>query len=499
MSSHSEPLESSLSASHHLTHALATNSHEGFAVIDRDLRFVLWNPCLEELTGMAANDVLGQHVLDLFPSFLGQEICSNLKLALSGKTISAAAALRLTRGRARVVHSNETHVLNEEQLVWAIQAYAPWRGANGAIDGVIVVISDLTERVRAKKQLNDTRVRSQAVIDHMLDGMAMVSSDGKIESFNKAAERLFGYRADEVIGQNVGLLLNCPFPCRQGCKLRNCPITGEHGAAGISREVLGLRKDESIFPLELVVSKIQLRGRHLFTALLRDISPRKNAEEELRLMTERLHQLAAHQESVREAERTRIAHELHDELGGLLTAAKFEVNQLGQVPGISHECIEKLRDSLDAAIRSTRTIIADLRPPVIDLLGLWGAIEWHAKELAMRRGLACQVDIAPELEDLNLAHDVNIALFRIVQEALGNVAKHAEASAIIVRARPIGTALIEVEVIDNGKGLNRQDLAKAGHWGIMGMRERVRSYGGSLALDGTPGGGTTLRARLRID
>lgn len=202
---------------------------------------------------------------------------------------------------------------------------------------------------------------------------------------------------------------------------------------------------------------------------------------------------------MREAERTRIAHELHDELGGLLTSARFDISRLGQLPGIPAGAIDKLRDTVDAAIASTRAIISDLRPPVIDHLGVWRAIDWYARELANRRGLRRQVVIAPELEDVTPPHDVGICLYRIVQEALNNVVKHAEASSITVNIRRLPNGMVEVETIDDGKGLSGEDLAKVGRWGVMGMRERVHSHGGELTLASTPGYGTTLRATLRID
>jgi two-component system, NarL family, sensor histidine kinase UhpB len=232
---------------------------------------------------------------------------------------------------------------------------------------------------------------------------------------------------------------------------------------------------------------------------LRDISKSKAAEEKLRLLTDRLRQLTAHQESVREAERTRIAHELHDELGGLLMAARFDLCRLGQLPGICLERVGQLRESLDAAIRSTRAIISDLHPPALDQLGLWGAIEWYAEETAKRCALNCQIRICPDLEELKLAADVSLSLFRIVQEALNNIVKHAEARSVILRARRLAGAVIEVEIIDDGKGLNREDLVKTGHWGVLGMHERVRSLSGELALEGVPGCGTTLRVRIRVN
>ena len=358
---------------------------------------------------------------------------------------------------------------------------------------------DFNQCLCDRRQLNDSSICSQAVIDHMLDGLAVVSSEGHIEFFNKAAERMFNYRADEVIGQSVFNLLTCRFTGEHDCNLQNCLVPKAHAAAELGWEVVGVRKDRSSFPLELVVSKIELGTKWVSSVLLRDISKRKAIEEELRDMSKRLRQLAAHQESVRENERTRIAHELHDELGGLLAAARFDVNRLGDWLGAPAESVDKLRESLDAAIGSTRLIIADLRPPVIDHLGLWGAVEWYADELANRRGLRCQVVIEPELQDMHLAHDVSIALFRIVQEALSNVVKHAQAHSIVVCLRHLSASQIEVKIIDDGKGVCSEDLAKAGHWGILGMRERVHSYGGELILNSERGRGTTLCATLQVN
>ena len=357
---------------------------------------------------------------------------------------------------------------------------------------------DFNQCLCDRRQLNDSSISSQAVIDHMLDGLAVVSSEGHIESFNKAAERMFNYRADEVIGQSVFNLLTCRFTSEHDCNLQNCLVPKAHAAAELGWEVVGVRKDRSSFPLELVVSKIELGTKWVSSVLLRDISKRKAIEEELRDMSKRLRQLAAHQESVRENERTRIARELHDELGGLLTAARFDVNRLSRWSCIPADSVDKLRESLDAAIGSTRSIIADLRPPVIDHLGLWGAVEWYADELANRRGLRCQVVIEPELQDLHPAHDVSIALFRIVQEALTNVVKHAQAHSIMVCLRRLSVSQIEVKIIDDGNGVCSEDLAKPGHWGILGMRERVHSHGGELTLKSELGRGTTLHATLRI-
>ncbi len=394
----------------------------------------------------------------------------------------------------------------------------------GAMVLVVLRVYPLRALKLTLQKLADEKERAEITLHAIGDAVITIDGQGTVQSFNPAAEKIFGYASAEVIGQHVKMLLPESYRERLEEFHSRFPDTGQPYLIGVEREVTAKRSDGKSFPVELRVSEFYLDGRRQLIGSMHDITEHKRARDEilqlntslemrveertaqlkfaieqLRIVTERLRQLAAHQEGVREAERTRIAHELHDELGGLLTAARLDLGRIGQMPGIAPARIEKLRDTLDAAIGSTRAIIADLRPPVIDHLGLWGAIEWYARELANRRGLRRQVVIAPELEDVNPAHDVGISLYRIVQEALCNIIKHAEASSIIVNVCRLASGLVELEITDNGKGVSSEDLAKAGHWGVLGMRERVHSHGGELTIEDAPGGGTTLRATLRID
>jgi PAS domain S-box-containing protein len=398
----------------------------------------------------------------------------------------------------------------------------------GLLLGALVLIVLRVYPLRALKlalaTLAAEKERAEVTLQAIGDAVVTIDGQGTVQSFNPAAEKIFGYAATEVVGQSTKMLMPDSFAKGLGTYLRRYPDTGQAYLSGVEREVRAQRSDGEIFPVDLRISEFYLNGRRQLIGSMRDLTERKRAEqqilhlnatlearveertaqlkfanEQLSIVTQRLRQLAAHQEGVREAERTRIAHELHDELGGLLTSARFDIGRLVKLPGIANAPFDKLRDTVDAAIASTRAIISDLRPPVIDHLGVWRAIDWYAKELANRRGLSRQVLIEPELEDVNPSHEVGICLYRIVQEALNNVVKHAEAASIIVNVRRTPTGLVEVEVIDDGKGLSGEDLAKVGRWGVMGMRERVHSHGGELTLASTPGRGTTLRATLRID
>ncbi|MEO5659904.1 MAG: PAS domain-containing sensor histidine kinase [Polaromonas sp.] len=394
----------------------------------------------------------------------------------------------------------------------------------GAMVLVVLRVFPLRALKLALETLANEKERAEITLQAIGDAVVTIDGQGTVQSFNTAAEKVFGYAAAEVVGHSVKMLMPESFSSALDGYLWSHPATGQACLNGVEREVTAQRRDGEVFPVELRISEFYLDGSRQLIGSMRDISERNRARseilqlnaslearvedrtaqlqfanEQLRIVTKRLRELAAHQESVREAERTRIARELHDELGGLLTSARFEVVQLGNTTGNAANDIDKLRKALDAAIASTRTIISDLRPPVIDQLGLWVAIEWYATEMASRRGICCRVVISPELEDVNPGHDASISLFRIVQEAMSNILKHAEANLIIINVRRTCAGLVEVEITDDGKGVSSDDLAKAGHWGVMGMRERVRSHSGDLVLDGTPGRGTTLRATLRID
>ncbi|MEO5659903.1 MAG: PAS domain S-box protein [Polaromonas sp.] len=447
-------------------------------------------------TGEAKNSRKARAALDLFDPLC---VMRSADLMDSGKVVGQFQVIR-----------NVRPLLLDTALVSLLGLFL------GAMVLVVASIYPLRALKRTVQTLAEEKERAEITLQSIGDAVVTIDGQGTVQSFNPAAEKIFGYAAREVVGQSMKMLLPEAFANELDSYLRRHPDTGQAYLIGVEHEVTARRSDGEIFPVDLRISEFYLDGQRQLIGSMRDITERKRTRDEilqlnaslearvekrteqLRVASAQLRELAAHQETVREAERTRIAREVHDELGGLLTAARFEMTRLGNLPGVPSERIDQLRHALDAAIASTRSIIADLRPPVIDQLGLWVAIEWYAAELANSRGIECQVEVAPELDDVNPPHDVSISIFRIVQEALNNIVKHAEASSVIIQIKFIADALVEVAITDNGKGLRSKDLAKAGHWGVMGMRERVLSHGGELTLESLPGSGTTLRATLRI-
>jgi len=207
-----------------------------------------------------------------------------------------------------------------------------------------------------------------------------------------------------------------------------------------------------------------------------------------------LRALAARLETVREEERTRVAREIHDELGQALTAIKidfsFLLSDLPEVQGLAAARSQSILKLLDQTIQSVRRIGTELRPTSLDVLGLLAALEWAAAGFQTRMGTKCEISL-PDV-DIPLDSERSTALFRIFQETLTNVARHAEATQVHARLSEENGSVI-LEVRDNGKGIGEERLSAGTSLGILGMRERVLLLGGTFTISGTPGKGTTVR------
>ena len=250
---------------------------------------------------------------------------------------------------------------------------------------------------------------------------------------------------------------------------------------------------------EILRSKLAVFiGLHDMNRILTaELGERTLTERRLRASEENLRALAAHLQSVREEERIHIAREIHDELGQALTGLKFDVNSLGKA--LDPEAPESIADAksglclqIDRIINSVRRIASGLRPEVLDEMGLAAAVEWQAREFSRRTGVRCVVDIAPGFNDPD--KERSTALFRIFQELLTNVARHANATRVGVHLAEAET--IELKVEDNGRGIQEQELEAPKSLGFLGLRERVLAFGGSIDVRGEAGKGTTVSVSI---
>ena len=230
--------------------------------------------------------------------------------------------------------------------------------------------------------------------------------------------------------------------------------------------------------------------------LNRDITELREMTSELNKSNEQLRNLAAHLQSVREEERTRIAREIHDELGQTLAAQKMDLSWFRNKYGDHKLILDKVNvmlDNLNSTVQAVKRICTELRPSILDDFGLPDAIQWQASEFQKRTRIECAVDPLPE--DIGLGKERSTVLFRIFQETLTNVIKHAEATKVIAKlTRDNGN--IVLEVTDNGKGITDEELSKPQSFGLIGMRERVYPWGGEIKITGDKDGGTTVKVSI---
>ncbi len=252
---------------------------------------------------------------------------------------------------------------------------------------------------------------------------------------------------------------------------------------------------------EVLRSKLQVFiGLHDMNRMLNaELAERSLTEARLRASEENLRALAAHLQSVREEERTHIARDIHDELGQALTGLKLELNQLARAVG--HEAPEMLQDRskllssvIDRIISSVRRIASGLRPEVLDEIGLSAAVEWQAREFQRRTGIRCNVEIVPGFVDPD--RDRCTAIFRVYQELLTNVARHANATRVNVHL--CDEPLLALEIEDNGRGIREAEFQSPRALGFLGMRERVQAFGGSIDVRGSEGKGTRVSISIPL-
>ncbi len=223
-------------------------------------------------------------------------------------------------------------------------------------------------------------------------------------------------------------------------------------------------------------------------------SERRKAVEELRKSHEQLRCLASHLQSVREEERTRIARDIHDDLGQALTALKMDLTLIAnKIPDFRpDEIANKLKidaDLVDTTIQTVKRICAELRPALLDHMGLGAAIEWQAEEFRKRSNIECEVTLDPD--DVSLDLKLATTLFRIFQESLTNVLRHSEATKGKATLAERDDSIV-LEISDNGIGIAKEQLSKANSFGLLGMRERVRPWNGEVSITGSQNKGTTV-------
>lgn len=348
-------------------------------------------------------------------------------------------------------------------------------------------------RHASERHAREVEVSLLAAIRCTSDAVVTADTSGTVRFLNPSAERLLGLQGGNAIGR----------PLKEVVTLEGGPLVSDDAAVvrnGSPRATYVTTADGHQLPVELTVSPIRDEPLGFIgtVVILRDITERKLFEAELHKSHAEYRALAAHLESVREAERTRIAREIHDELGQMLTGLKYDVAWLEKQYRDSSEVRDRLQEmnqQLKQTMDTVRRIAAELRPGVLDELGLTAAVEWLVRDFERRTGLAVRLEVTTR--DLVLVREGATALFRVLQEGLTNVARHAQARSVIVFLREQGPELI-LEILDDGRGISEGELRRTGNFGLMGMRERISALRGCCDVRGLPGRGTMVRVSVPL-
>jgi PAS domain S-box-containing protein len=354
---------------------------------------------------------------------------------------------------------------------------------------------DSIERRRVEEVLRQSEERFRRLVELMPVAVYVCDTAGRIQSYNHRAVELWGRKpTSRATAQRYcgSLRLYTPdgkWVPHEESKMAEVLRTGFEAR---DLEVVVERPDGS--RMTALVNIVPLRDSEgeLIGAMncFQDITERKRAQEELQHSFRQLRALAGRLQSVREEERKRAAREIHDQLGQALTAIKIELSALIHE---QKQQSESLFGLIDETLESVRRISTELRPGILDDLGLLAAVEWATEEFQSRTGTKCRLDLPPN--DIAIDREVATALFRILQETFTNVARHANATQVSVRLAREDDGLT-LEVRDNGKGINEEQVSADSSLGILGMRERATLLGGELTISGAPDEGTTLKVQI---
>lgn len=462
--------------------SLVDAAHEGILMIDVRQRIVALNPAGERLIGLPAKRALGEPLSRFLPARFRDLHADHVDRFAE----SQALQRRMAGHRSvQLLRADGTEVPVEVMLSRVDVATA-----DGPRLYFAALVHDLSDTVALERSLEQERERLRLVFD--LAPVAMwVVEDEAVVFVNREALRLLGLQSPaELQGRSVYDLLRADSHAalrRQVQRVRDGGAATEHVRAVLAHS------DGQWREVELALAALPDHGRTMVQMVVADVTRREHDAQALERSRHALRQLSASLVRAREDERKRIARELHDELGQRLTALKMDLSTLAVRS--TDPCaarVPPMLAMLDDTVASVRRIAADLRPMMLDDLGLYAAVQWLASDASRRLGLPVKVLL--DEEEPALPEPTATALYRIVQEALTNAARHARASSVTVSLRRQGDEM-QLCVEDNGIGLPPGALQREGSYGLLGIQERVQDLGGSLEVQDT-GAGTRLTVHV---
>jgi two-component system, NarL family, sensor histidine kinase UhpB len=451
---------------------------DAIITVDERQDIVIFNPAAEQMFGCAANNVLGTPLEQFIPPRFREAHHNYI-----GRFGATGITTRRMAGQSEIVGLRA----NGEEF--PLEASISQVSVGGK-KLFTVILRDITERKRAEQALREGAESYQRLVELVPDAI-WIERDGRIAFLNRACLELIGSESViQVLGKSPLELIHPDFHGLAASR-RERLLAGLETNPPVDKKIV--RLDGQIRDVEVAETSFYEGGSIAVLAVLRDVTERKLAERELRESREQLRQLSASLLAVREQEKARIARELHDELGQALTGLKMDLVQIvSQLKPEQRGIIDQasaMKALIESTVASVRRIATELRPLMLDDLGLLSTIEWLVNDFSRRTGVA--VDLTLPEQEFEVNSELSTALFRVLQESLTNIARHAGASR--VRVTLSGTESdVQLTVYDNGKGIGSLLESAPKTFGLLGMRERASMLGGELAVHSDPGAGTSV-------
>ena len=475
------------------------NAPIGMAVVDFDYSFRRVNAALCEALGYEANELLDRKLVDITHA---DDIVRDTNLAE-----------KLFRGEIPSYRLEKRFVKKDGTLAWLDVTALMIRGESGNPLYGLAMVENITKRKRAEEALrtSEERYRSFVVnssegiwrldVEHPIDVSLSVDEQlslfykfGYLAECNDAMARMHGYqRADDIVGLRFGDSRFTSHPASTS-SMRKL-VASNYRLLDLQTEELDGKGSVRYFSTNLI--GIVINGRLVrIWGVQRDQTEQKRTALALEHSHQQLRHLSGHLHALREREKSEVAREVHDTVGQSLASIKIEIGLLKKELNDTSDLeelnkrLDEIGVSLDETILSVKAISTELRPAVLDKFGLAAAVEWQCEEFARRMKIECNCNV-PILE-LNIASEISTTLFRILQEALSNVARHSQATTVNVVLTADHSVVLTVT--DNGRGISQEEIKAPTALGLLGMRERVEFLRGSFSVVGRAGRGTTVRA-----
>jgi PAS domain S-box-containing protein len=475
--------EAALAESEAKYRALVDTAGVGVATVDPEGRLSYANPALCEMFGRTRDELAGVSLTTFIHPEDAGRIARHFADAIRTNRVDATLEFRAIHRDGHVIHLQANPTVSQYQ---------------GRVTGVSAIIRDVTEIMRMEHALQSRQKWFEILFNSVSDAVyvhvfeAPDGLPGKFIEVNDMACRRLGYSREELLGMRVQeidapeTLAAVPAIMEKLRREKTAVWEGVH-----------VRKDGVRIEVEISNRLIDLEGTPVIFSTVRDVTERKRVEKELNGSHLKLRNLAQHLLHAREEERKTVAQEIHDELGQVLTALKMDFRwlerQLESSPERVREKIQGMTALTDQTIQRVQRISSDLRPRMLDDLGLAAAIEWLMGDFSRRTGIRCKTSV--RITESRIGGNSAVAIFRIIQEVLTNVARHAKASRVSLQLSEADERL-EILVRDDGIGITEAQASDARSYGLIGIRERAQGLGGNVSIHGETGKGATVAVSI---